>query len=277
VSQGWSVRRQWPLVQLETLEAGGVARIVLNRPDKRNALNEELVQGVLEALEEVRADSALRVVVTRGAGLAYSAGLDLYFLRGASAREPGDWDRPTTTVQLFRAVRAFPRVTIAQVHGHCLGGSFALMNSHDLVVAASTAQIGMPEILRGSFGQMATSTLYHAGIPAKKAALIQLTGENLSGAEAERLGLVSMVVDEAQLEETTTALAQQIATRHPAALATAKIAAQLGRELSLDQAMQLDRLLGGWQRLAVDPLAEVGAYLDSQRGGTNVEYRRGDT
>jgi enoyl-CoA hydratase/carnithine racemase len=277
VSGGWSTHRTWSLVELEVLDQGGVARIVLNRPDKRNALNEELVQGVLEALEEVRSDSSLRVVVTRGAGPAYSAGLDLYYLREASAREPGDWDRPTATVSLFRALRAFPRVTIAQVHGHCLGGSLALMNSHDLVVAARTAQIGMPEILRGSFGQMATSTLYHAGVPFKKAALIQLTGENLTGEQADRLGLVSMAVDDVQLEEVTTALAQQIASRHPAALATAKIAAQMGRDLPLDQAMQLDRLLGGWQRLAVDPLAEVSGYLDSQRGGTNLDYRRPDT
>jgi enoyl-CoA hydratase/carnithine racemase len=277
VSGGWSTHRTWSLVELEVLDQGGVARIVLNRPDKRNALNEELVQGVLEALEEVRSDSSLRVVVTRGAGPAYSAGLDLYYLREASAREPGDWDRPTATVSLFRALRAFPRVTIAQVHGHCLGGSLALMNSHDLVVAARTAQIGMPEILRGSFGQMATSTLYHAGVPFKKAALIQLTGENLTGEQADRLGLVSMAVDDVQLEEVTTALAQQIASRHPAALATAKIAAQMGRDLPLDQAMQLDRLLGGWQRLAVDPLAEVSGYLESQRGGTNLDYRRPDT
>lgn len=277
MSGGWSTHRTWSLVELEVLDQGGVARIVLNRPDKRNALNEELVQGVLEALEEVRSDSSLRVVVTRGAGPAYSAGLDLYYLREASAREPGDWDRPTATVSLFRALRAFPRVTIAQVHGHCLGGSLALMNSHDLVVAARTAQIGMPEILRGSFGQMATSTLYHAGVPFKKAALIQLTGENLTGEQADRLGLVSMAVDDVQLEEVTTALAQQIASRHPAALATAKIAAQMGRDLPLDQAMQLDRLLGGWQRLAVDPLAEVSGYLDSQRGGTNLDYRRPDT
>ena len=277
MSGGWSTRRSWSLVQLEVLDQGGVARIVLNRPEKRNALNEELVQGVLEALDEVRSDPSLRVVVTRGAGPAYSAGLDLYYLREASAREPGDWDRPTATVSLFRAVRAFPRVTIAQVHGHCLGGSLALMNSHDLVVAARTAQIGMPEILRGSFGQMATSTLYHAGVPVKKAALIQLTGENLSGEQADRLGLVSMAVDDAQLEEVTTRLAQQIASRHPAALATAKIAAQMGRDLPLDQAMQLDRLLGGWQRLAVDPLGEVSGYLESQRGGTNLDYRRPDS
>ena len=96
---------------VQTEDHGRVRHLVLNRPEKRNALNEEVVQGVLEALDEVRSDPSLRVVVTRGAGAAYSAGLDLYYLREASAREPGDWDRPTATVSLFRAVRAFPRVS----------------------------------------------------------------------------------------------------------------------------------------------------------------------
>ena len=87
------------------------------------------------------------------------------------------------TAIMFEAVRNFPKVTIAQVHGYCLGGALALMNSHDLVIAAVDVQIGMPEILRGSFGQMATSTLFHSGLPMKKAALIQLLGRNISGVE----------------------------------------------------------------------------------------------
>jgi enoyl-CoA hydratase/carnithine racemase len=177
---------------------------------------------------------------------------------------------------MFHALREFPRVTIAQVHGYCLGGGLALMNSHDLVVAATNAQIGMPEILRGSFGQMATSTLFHAGIPLKKAALIQLSGRNLSGAEADRLGLVSMAVEEAALESTVQELAAELASRHPATLAHAKIAVQMGRDLTLEQAMQVDRLVGARQRLAVDPLAHVEDYLQSQKRGANVDYRRPD-
>jgi enoyl-CoA hydratase/carnithine racemase len=134
----------------------------------------------------------------------------------------------------------------------------------------------MPEILRGSFGQMATSTLFHAGVPMKKAAMIQISGRNLSGTEADRLGLVSMVADESELEAVTLNLAQEIATRHPAALANAKIAVQIGRDLSLPQAMSLDQLVGARQQLMVDPLAHVDDYLASQVGGTKVGYRRSD-
>ena len=276
MAEEWTVIRDGSTAILERLGETGVARITLNRPERRNALNPELVAEFEAALDQVRADSSLRVVVTRGSGPSYCSGLDLYFLRAYSAEPPGDWDRPSPTVQLFHVVREFPRVMIAQVHGYCLGGGLALMNSHDLVVAATNAQIGMPEILRGSFGQMATSTLFHAGIPLKKAALIQLSGKNLSGAEADRLGLVSMAVEEDELETTVTALATEIGSRHPATLAHAKIAVQMGRDLSLQQAMQMDALVGARQRLAVDPLAHVEDYLHFQKGRANVEYRRPD-
>ena len=129
----------------------GVARVVLNRPDKRNCLNEALVAAWFEALDIVRADRDIKAVITKGAGICFSSGLDLHFLRKVS-EEPRDWDRPTPTVQMAEALRGFPRIVIAQVHGYCLGGALGIMNCHDLVFAADDAQLGMPEILRGSFG-----------------------------------------------------------------------------------------------------------------------------
>ena len=110
-----------------------------------------------------------------------------------------DWDRVQLNIRLTEALRDFPRILIAQVHGYCLGASFALMNVHDLVFAADNAQIGMPEMPRGSFGEIATSTLFHAQIPIKKASLIALTARNMSGIEAERIGLVNFVVPDGEL------------------------------------------------------------------------------
>jgi enoyl-CoA hydratase/carnithine racemase len=253
-----------------------VATIVLNRPEKRNAINQQMVDDILAALEDVRADTEMHVAIIKGRGPSFCSGLDLYYLRALTKAPPGDWDRFSPTRVLFDAVRNFPKVTIAQVHGYCLGGGMALMNSHDLVIAAANAQIGMPEILRGSFGQMATSTLFHSGVALKKAALIQLTGHNLSGVEADRIGLVSMSVEEAELEAVTWRLAEEIATRHPAALASAKIAIQMGNHLPLPEAMRVDQLVGAWQQRMVDPLAHVEDYLVSQKGGPKAKYRRPD-
>jgi enoyl-CoA hydratase/carnithine racemase len=276
MSDTWRTIKQWPELILERLDGAGVARIVLNRPEKRNCLNGPLVSAFFEALDIVREDSELKVVISKGAGPLYSSGLDLNFLRSVSSGKPRDWDRPTPTIQLAEALRNFPRVTIAQVHGYCLGGAFGIMNMHDLVFAADDAQLGMPEVLRGSFGQLVTSTLLHGRIPIKKVALIQLVGRNISGAEADRIGVVSQAVPATELEKSVTAIAREIASRHLAPLQHAKIAVQLGRDLSLAQAVQIDQLVGARQRLAIDPTGDLENYLQSQKGGPNLEYQRPD-
>ena len=271
----WRTLKAWPELILEQLGDAGVARVVLNRPEKRNCLNEALVAAWFEALDIVRADRELKAVITKGAGVCFSSGLDLHFLRQVS-EEPRDWDRPTPTVQMAEALRGFPRIMIAQVHGYCLGGALGIMNCHDLVYAAQDAQLGMPEILRGSFGQLVTSTLLHSGLPVKKLSLIALGGRNISGKEADALGIVSQSVTADNLEEHTVAIARDIASRHLAPLECHKITVQMGRDLSLSQAIQLDQLVGHRLRRAMDPLGDVEAYLKSQKGGANLNYRRPD-
>ena len=272
----WRQLKAWPELVLERLEDAGVARVVLNRPHKRNAWTAALVEGFFEALEIVRADRELKAVITKGAGPCFSSGLDLPFLKSVSSGPLLDWDRPTLTIRLAEAIRAFPRVMIAQVHGYCLGGALGIMNCHDLVFAAEDAQLGMPEILRGSFGQLVTSTLIHGRIPIKKVALLQLVGRNLTGIEADRLGIVSQAVPAAELERTVNGIAREIASRHLATLEHAKIAVQMDRDLSLSQAIQLDMLVGARMQSAMDPTGDVDSYLDSQKGGPNLSYKRPD-
>jgi enoyl-CoA hydratase/carnithine racemase len=276
MSDTWQTLKEWPELILERLEDAGVARIVLNRPEKRNCLNEPLVAAFFDSLEIVRADRDLKCVITKGAGSCFSSGLDLTFLRAIGNGPLLDWDRPTPTIRLAEALRAFPRVMIAQVHGYCLGGALGIMNCHDLVFAAEDAQMGMPEILRGSFGQLVTSTLLHGGLPQKKLAYLQFVGRNVSGVEADRLGIVSQSVPADVLEETTTGIAREIASRHLAPLEHAKITVQMGRDLTLSQAIQLDQLVGQRLRRAMDPLGDVESYLESQKGGPNATYRRPD-
>ena len=187
-----------------------------------------------------------------------------------------DWDRASPTIRLAEALRAFPRIMIAQVHSYCLGGALGIMNCHDLVFAAEDAQLGMPEILRGSFGQLVTSTLLHGGVPIKKLSYIALVGRNLSGVEADQLGIVSMAVPAAELESHTLKIAREIGSRHLAPLEHHKITAQMGRDLTLSQAIQLDQLVGQRLRRAMDPLGDVKSYLNSQKGGPNLDFKRDD-
>lgn len=271
----WRALKTWPELILERLEDAGVARITLNRPEKRNCWNEPMVAAFFASLDIVRDDKELKVVITRGAGPAFSSGLDLHFLRAVSSGLR-DWDRPTPTIQLAEALRGFPRVMIAQVHGYCLGGALGIMNCHDMVFAAEDAQFGMPEILRGSFGQLVTSTLMHGGLPQKKLAYLQFVGRNISGVEADRLGIISQAVPAAELEATTIGIAREISLRHLAPLEHAKITVQMGRDLTLSQAIQLDQLVGSRLHRAMDPTGDIESYLKSQKGGPNTAYKRPD-
>jgi len=268
----WKIIKQWPELILDRLEDAGVARITLNRPDKRNCWNRPMCHAFTEALDIIRADKELKIVITRGAGKVFSTGLDLTFLREFSNGPMPDWDRPTATMQLAEAIRVFPRIMIAQVHGYCLGGALGIMNCHDLVFAADDCQLGMPEVLRGSFGQLVTATLMHSGLPMKKLSLIALGGKNVSGKEADALGIISQAVPAAELEAHTIAFARDLSTRHLAPLEHHKITVQMGRDLSLSQAIQLDQLVGQRLRRVMDPLGDVEGYLKSQKGGANLNY-----
>ena len=134
---------------------------------------------MIALLKELRDNDKIRCIVTTGAGNSYSSGLDLYDLRESWKRKRR-WDEGGSTYEIVRLLRAVPQVTVAAINGWCLGGGLALPNGHDLAVSGESAMFGMPEVIRGSYGAVATSTLFHSGIPFKKAFYIQLTGRNLN-------------------------------------------------------------------------------------------------
>src|SRR4029079_5944788 len=148
-------------------------------------------------------------IARSGAGDSSSSGRDLYDMRGQDNR------RRTRgfggVAEIVDIMRKLPQIKVAKRRGWCLGGGLARINGHDLVVCADTASFGMPEVIRGSYGATATPSLFHAGIPFKKAFYISLTGRNLTGIEAERIGLVSQVVPEKELDGSVEILAKELA------------------------------------------------------------------
>ncbi len=260
------------VLEKKLMEQDGVAVLTLNRPEKRNALSKDLLQQILDALEEIRESDHIRCVVTTGSGNSYSSGLDLYDLRESWTRRRR-WYEESTVQKIINVLRLMPQVTLAAVNGYCLGGGLALLNGHDLAIAAQSAKFGMPEIIRGSFGQTATSTLFHTGIPVKKAFYIQITGRNLTADQAEKIGLVSEVVPDAALMDTALGLAKEIATRNPTALEHAKIAAYMERDVEFSKALRIDELVSYRMRSYTDPLGDVNGYLKSQKGGGSLSYQ----
>jgi trans-feruloyl-CoA hydratase/vanillin synthase len=251
-------------------EDSGIAWLTLNRPEKKNALSIALLAEIAAILRALAENENIRCIVTSGAGDSYSSGRDLYDMRGQDNR------RRTRgfggVAEIVDIMRKLPQITLAKVRGWCLGGGLALINGHDLVVSADTANFGMPEVIRGSYGATATPSLFHAGIPFKKAFYISLTGRNLTGIEAERVGLVSQVVPEKELDDFVETVAKELASRNGATLENAKIAAYMQKDLPFDMALRADDLVQHRLRYYTNPLSDVEGYLHSQKGGGTVKY-----
>jgi feruloyl-CoA hydratase/lyase len=258
------------LINANIDEQEGVAWLTLSRPEKKNALSIALLAELSSILRSLADNDKIRCIVTTGAGDSYSSGRDLYDMRGQDNR------RRTRGVggvaEIVDIMRKLPQVTVAKVRGWCLGGGLAMINGHDLVVSSDTAKFGMPEIIRGSYGATATPSLFHGGIPIKKAFYISLTGRNLTGVEAERVGLVSQVVPENELDSFVETLAKELASRNGATLENAKIAAYLQKDLPFDMALKADDLVQHRLRYYTNPLNDVEGYLHSQKGGGTVKY-----
>ena len=114
----WNTVKTWPYLVFDKLADAGVARVTLNRPEKRNSWTAEMCEAFFECLEIVRADKEIKAVITRGAGPCFSSGLDLNFLKSMSDGPLGDWDRVSPTIRLAEALRVFPHIMIAQVHSY---------------------------------------------------------------------------------------------------------------------------------------------------------------
>lgn len=183
---------------------GGVATLVFNRPDKLNAFTADLVAEATAAMAELRDDAAVRSVVVRGNGRAFSAGFDLGTARpDAQSTPPAKLRRwkfgQEGAANLLGAFWRFPKPVVAAVHGYCLGGACELALLCDLTIAAESCQLGEPEIRQGT--SSANSVLLALFVPPKIAAELLLGGGLMTAARAYQVGLVNQVVPDDELLE----------------------------------------------------------------------------
>jgi enoyl-CoA hydratase/carnithine racemase len=270
---GATLMDEAPLVTTEIDPVAGVARVCLNRPEKKNALSIKLIRELNASITALRDESRVHCILLDGAGDSFCSGRDLKDLRESYQGKPRFGDDRDVVMGVVRALREAPQITIACVEGYCLGGGLVLLNGCDIAIVAEDAKLGMPEILRGSYGRSATPTLFHARVPIKHAFFMQLTGKNISGVEAVRMGLASQAVPARDLRDCVSTLAREIATRDPAALEHAKAAAYSSLDLPFFMASRFDEAISYRQRVFTNPVGDVENYLRSQKGGTNTAYR----
>jgi len=206
--------------------ADGIARLTIDRPDKRNALSWSVLRDLRRRLAEIQADSDVRVVVLTGAGdRAFCAGADLTGM-AAGAGHLDLHESRGELAALFDDLWHLGKPTIARVRGYALAGGMGLALACDLVVAADDAVFGTPEIDVGLWPYMITVPLVRS-MPPKKALELMMTGRRVDAAEADRLGFVTRVVPVAELDAVVDALAVTLAAKSPATL-------RLGRQSFYD-------------------------------------------
>lgn len=199
-----------------------VRRLVLNRPDKLNAITPAMEDGLLRELDEAASDAGTGCVVISGAGRAFCSGFDLEAMKASADLGNAAADLATNQrrVQGWMQIRDFPKPLIAQVHGYCVGVANELVGCCDLVVCAHSARFGMPEVRE--FALPPTLGYWPLILGPVRTKELLFTGRFVDGAEAARLGLANEVTDDASLASRVDEMAAQIATAPAAALAVTK-------------------------------------------------------
>ncbi|MEN9689056.1 MAG: hypothetical protein RI998_1053 [Pseudomonadota bacterium] len=217
------------------LEARGAAFwITINRPDKRNAINAEVVQGIREGYAQAHARPDIRVIVLTGAGdKAFCAGGDLQPDKGFVF----DLSQPQVAyADMLREAHAATLPSIARVNGVCMAGGMGLLCMTDLAVASDHALFGLPEVKVGVFPMQVMSLLQHQ-VAKRVLREWALTGEPFSAEEALRAGLVNQVVPAADLDAKTDALIQRLADKSPTAIRRGKYAMRAIESMGFEQAI----------------------------------------
>jgi enoyl-CoA hydratase/carnithine racemase len=223
-----------------TEDRGQVRHIVLNRPEKRNAMNQELLRALGQALSEAGADPSVNCVVLRGEGPVFSAGVDLVELM-SSTGEPGML-RPFRNVFLECAnlCETMPKAVVCQIHRTCVGGALEVALGCDLRIASSDAQLGLPEVKFGIIPDVGGSTRLPAVVGLGRAKELIMTARLIDAAEAERIGLVNRVVAPEELERATQALVDELLANSPIAVGRAKRVIDASARPALAQTLEME-------------------------------------
>ena len=250
------------LVEIE--DRGAVRHIVMNRPEKRNALNGELIQALGEAFEAAAADDDVRVVVVRGAGPMFSSGMDLGSLQDLS-KDPGalrEFRDPI--LRWWNLLEEMPKPTIAQIHGACIGGAMELALAADMRVMADDAVAAILEVKIGLIPDVGGCSRLPAVVGLGRAKELIMTGRFIDGREAHAIGFANRVAPAAELDAATQALCDELLTAAPIAVALAKGVLDRVAKPALEETLELE--VEAQERLAAsDDFAEgTSAFLDKR-------------
>ena len=227
---------RWTTVRVEIEQ--DIGWVILNRPEKRNAMSPTLNREMCDILLALELDDAVKVLVLTGAGESWTAGMDLkeYFREIDQAPEiVQERIRRDASTWQWKLLRMYSKPTIAMVNGWCFGGAFSPLVACDLAIASETAVFGVSEINWGIPPGNLVSKAIADTIGQRKALEYIMTGETFTGRQAAEMGLVNRAVPLEHLRDETIALARKLAEKNPVVLRAAKHGFKRCRELTWEQ------------------------------------------
>jgi enoyl-CoA hydratase len=218
----------------------GIATITLNRPEALNAFSKEVVEEIIRALEDVKTDENVRVVVLTGSGeKAFSAGADIKAMAGMTPLKARELS--LMGERLCLALENLEKPVIAALNGYALGGGLEVAMSCDLRIATENARMGQTEINFGLIPGWGGTQRLTRLIGKTKAKEMVFTGRMIDAKTAEQLGIVNMVVPPDKFKETVRQFALELASKAPVAVRVAKALINKGADIGLDSALALER------------------------------------
>jgi methylglutaconyl-CoA hydratase len=215
----------------------GVARIALNRPEKRNVLNAELIAGLREALSRSAEDAAVRLVLITGVGKDFCAGLDLSGLHTNDAGAVEHMESARRLAEVLLAIRRHPHPVVAAVEGRALGGGAGIASACDLIVAAESASIGYPEVKIGFVPAMVAALLRRT-VTEKRMFELLVSGEPVVAREAKAIGLINQVFADAEFEPRVEGYVRELAAKSVSALSLTKLLLYHTEGMTLEKAIE---------------------------------------
>jgi enoyl-CoA hydratase/carnithine racemase len=223
-----------------TEQRGAVRHVVLNRPEKRNAFDGDLVLATGEALRAAADDPGVHCVVLRGAGPMFSSGMDLAALAAVAERPDELRAFRRACIEAWNLAESMEKPTICAIQGACIGGAMELALACDLRVVAEDAIVGMPEVRVGLIPDVGGSSRLPQVVGLGRAKELIMTGRLVGAEEAERIGLVNRVAPAAGLEAATQALVDELLACAPVAVGLAKRAMDASARPALAATLELE-------------------------------------
>jgi enoyl-CoA hydratase/carnithine racemase len=219
---------------------GAAAWLTLNKPHVLNAMGRKTLTEILAALKDTAKDPAIMVLIIRGAGNTFCTGMDVK--EGIAPGGPGAEEFTKLADSVFKGLKKYEKITIAMVNGYCMAGGFELALCCDFIIAEENCKIGDGHINLPGFVPNAGASVYLPRlIGTRKAKEILLTGDLISGKEAEKIGLANRAVPADKLEQTVEEIIAKLASKSPLGLKSMKMLIDKGIESSVATALSLER------------------------------------